>query len=98
MTHGWFVGGFTPTSLSTTACEVAYKQYMTGSKEARHIHRVAAEVTLIVAGRVKMNGTAFVAGDIILLEPGEPADFEALEDTVTVVVKVPGALDDKYLV
>jgi hypothetical protein len=31
-----------------------------------------------------------------LLEPGESADFNVLEDTTTVVVKVPSLLGDKY--
>ena len=36
-------------------------------------------------------------GDIIVLEPGKATDFEALTDAVNVVVKVPGAWDDKYM-
>ena len=38
------------------------------------------------------------SGDIIVLEPGEATDFEAITDAINVVVKVPGALGDKYLV
>ena len=45
-----------------------------------------------------MNGEEYVQGDIIIMEPGDVTDFEALEDTVNVVVKIPGANDDKYLV
>lgn len=33
----------------------------------------------------------------VILEPGEETDFEALSDAVNVVVKVPGAQNDKYL-
>ena len=36
-------------------------------------------------------------GDIIVIEPNEASDFEALEDTISVVVKMPCVLDDKYL-
>ena len=39
----------------------------------------------------------FDAGNIIVIEPYEETSFEALEDSITLVVKVPGALDDKYL-
>ena len=38
------------------------------------------------------------AGDIIVVEPGDITSFAALEDTVNVVVKIPGANNDKYLV
>jgi len=37
-------------------------------------------------------------GDIVVLAPGEIIDFEAMMDCATVVVKVPGARDDKYLI
>ena len=51
---------------------------------------------LIAMGRVMMNGKIFTAGDIILLEPGEAATFEVLEDAITVVVKAPSVMGDKY--
>ena len=41
-------------------------------------------------------GTVFGAGDLVAVEPGEVADYEVLEDAVTVIVKVPGARDDKH--
>ncbi|MFM0367709.1 hypothetical protein [Paraburkholderia aspalathi] len=98
MTKGWFVGGFTPTALSTEACEVAVKHYTVGTREEAHVHRVATEITVIVSGRVRMAGKEWGEGDIVVLAPGDVTDFEALTDTVTVVVKMPGARNDKYLV
>jgi quercetin dioxygenase-like cupin family protein len=98
MTRGWFVGDFTPTALPTQGCEVAYRHYKAGDKEAAHFHRVATEVTLVVAGTVRMAGRELGPGDIIALEPGEATDFVAITDATNVVVKVPGALNDKYLV
>ena len=45
-----------------------------------------------------MNGIEYREGDIIVIEPNDSTDFEALEDnTVNVVVKIPGANNDKYL-
>ena len=44
-----------------------------------------------------MNGAEYSAGDIVVIAPLESTDFTALEDTVTMVVKVPGAVNDKYL-
>jgi len=96
MVGGWIVGNFEPSCLKTTACEVACKHYEAGAEELAHVHRIATEVTLIAAGRVSMNGRTFSAGDIILLEPGEATDFQALEKTTTVVVKLPSVMSDKY--
>jgi len=97
MTKGWFVGDFVPGVLHTSACEVAIKHYKAGDHEAAHVHRIATEVTAIVAGRVRMQGAEWSAGDILTIEPGEATDFEALTDCVTVVVKLPSAPGDKYV-
>jgi len=96
MKGGWFVGDFAPTALRTTAAEVAVKTYARGATEGRHVHRVAAELTLVLNGDVRMNGVTYGHGDIIVLAPGEPTDFEALTDVMTVVVKVPSVAGDKY--
>lgn len=96
MFKGWFVGAFTPTAHHTDACEVAVKIYMAGERESAHYHRLATETTLILSGKVRMAGREWMAGDIIVLEPGEVTDFEALTYTVSVVVKTPGALNDKF--
>ena len=98
MVGGWMVGDFEPSCLRTPACEVACKDYAAGSTEAAHIHRIATEITLIVSGRVEMNGRTFGAGDIVMLAPGEAADFRAIEATTTVVIKTPSVPGDKYLV
>lgn len=98
MTKGWFVGAFTPTAFATDACEVAIKRYKAGDKEEAHFHKVATEVTLIVSGRVRMFGKEWGEGDIIVVAPNDATDFEALTDAINVVVKTPGALNDKFLV
>jgi hypothetical protein len=97
MTRGWFVGDFTPTALATRAAEVGIKHYRAGDREARHYHKIAQEITVIQSGRVQMNGVEYATGDIVVINPMESTDFVVLEDTVTLVVKVPGAVDDKYL-
>jgi len=98
MVKGWFVGAFNPTAYSTDACEVAVKSYKAGEKEALHYHKVATEITLILSGRVYMAGQEWGEGDIVVIEPYNSTDFEALTDAVNVVVKIPGVLDDKFLV
>jgi anti-sigma factor ChrR (cupin superfamily) len=97
MVKGWFVGNFNPTAYRTDACEVAIKTYSKGEHEPVHHHKVATEITVIQQGKVRMSGKEYTTGDILVIEPGTATDFEVLEDTVTVVVKVPGAQNDKYM-
>lgn len=97
MIRGWIVGNFNPTVYSTEACEVAIKTYKQNDFEEKHHHKIAVEITMIISGKVKMNNVEFGAGDIITIEPNESTDFLVLEDTITCCVKIPGALNDKYL-
>lgn len=99
MTKGWFIGNFSPTLAPSDDVEVAIKTYQKGDKEPRHVHKIATEYTAIVTGKVRMNGIDYEAGSIIVIEPNESTDFECLMDnTINVVVKLPSAKNDKYLV
>lgn len=95
---GWFVGDFIPAAYSTKDCEVACKEYKEGTFEEKHMHKVATEITLIIEGKVLMNGVEYKKGEIIVMEPGEATDFKALTDAKNVVVKIPSVKGDKYLV
>jgi quercetin dioxygenase-like cupin family protein len=97
MVRGWFVGGFEPTVFKTTDVEVAVQHFKAGDSEPSHCHKIATEITVIISGKARMNDIEYGPGDIIKILPGEYTDFCALEDTVTNVVKLPGALNDKYL-
>ncbi len=97
MIRGWFVGDFEPNIFRTQGVEVAVQRYSAGDTEARHLHKISTEITVIIEGTVIMNGQTRHAGDIILLEPGESTDFQAVTDTINVVVKLPSAPQDKYL-
>jgi len=94
---GWFVGDFEPAIFRAQGFEVGIKHYASGVEEPLHVHKVATEITVIVSGRAKVNGKIYEAGQIIVLAPGEPAKFETLAATITAVVKVPSAPNDKYL-
>lgn len=96
MVKGWFVGNFEPSLYRTNDCEVAVKTYKKGDRESQHYHKIATEITVIVEGKVRMFDAEYSEGDIIIAEPGDVTSFEALEDAVNVVVKLPGALNDKY--
>jgi quercetin dioxygenase-like cupin family protein len=98
MTRGWFVGDFLPTAHSTKDCEAAIMNYKQGDYDAKHMHKVATEITVILKGKVLMNGKEYNEGDIIVMGPGEATDFKALTEVTNVVVKVPSVKGDKYLV
>jgi anti-sigma factor ChrR (cupin superfamily) len=97
MVNGWFIGKFEPTLYSTNDVEVAVKRYRAGEYEESHLHKIATEFTVIVSGEVEMNGQKYGAGDIVIVDHLEATDFRVLADTVSVVVKIPGASNDKYL-
>lgn len=97
MTRGWFVGDFTPAALRTPHNEVAVQQYRAGDHEARHVHKIASEITVILNGRARMCDREWEHGDIVVLDPGEATDFTALTDVTTVVVKSPSVPSDKYV-
>jgi hypothetical protein len=97
MIGGWFIGNFEPSLLKTNDVEVAVKSYKQGDAEEEHYHKVATEYTVILNGKVKMMGIEYNEGEILTIHPMESTDFLALTDVTTVVVKVPGALNDKYI-
>jgi hypothetical protein len=97
MVKGWFVGDFSPTLIKTRDVEVAVKKYKAGNYEGCHHHEIATELTVVVEGSVRMNGVVYKENDIIVMESGESTDFMALTDCKCVVVKYPGAVDDKYI-
>lgn len=96
MVGGWFVGDFEPSVIRSKNFEVAVKPYKAGDEESRHHHRLADELTVIISGKVEMGGTVYSAGDIVHIAKCESTAFKALEDTVTVVVKTPSVIGDKY--
>lgn len=97
MVKGWFIGDFSPNIVKTQDVEVGVKTYQKNEYEETHHHKVATEITVIISGKVLMNGELYSSGDIIVIEPGEATDFEVLENTTTVVVKHPGVQNDKYM-
>lgn len=97
MIKGWFIGNFKPTLFQTEDVEVGIKKYKVGEHEARHHHKIATEFTVVLNGEVEMNGKRYTNGDIIKIMPGVSADFTAITDVYTVVVKIPSSGNDKYI-
>lgn len=96
MIKGWFIGDFSPVAFRSSEMEVGVKAYGAGDREDEHHHKVATELTVVVSGKVRMLGRIWVPGDVVTIEPGESTEFEALQDSVTVVVKCPSVAGDKY--
>ena len=96
MFKGWFIGNFEPSLYKTNDVEVGIKKYKMGEFENSHFHKIATEFTVIVNGTVEMNGVQYSENDIIKIVPGVSTNFKALTDVITVVVKLPGANNDKY--
>lgn len=94
---GWFIGNFEPSLFKTNDVEVAVKHYKPGDYDQEHYHKIATEYTIIIKGKVRMLGTEYSEGDVLTILPMESTDFLALTETTTVVVKIPGASDDKYI-
>lgn len=93
---GWVIGDFQPTLFKTSDFEIAVKNYKKGDFEDSHFHKIATEWTIVTKGKVIMNGVEYIEGEIITIRPFEKTDFLAIEDTTTVVVKIPSAKGDKY--
>lgn len=92
------MGAFSPTAFPSDGCEVAVKRYRAGDAETAHYHKVATEITCVIMGEVKFNDTIYRENDIIVVEPNDIVAFSSLTDSVTVVVKVPFAKGDKYVI
>ena len=95
--RGWVVGNFNPSVLKTNDVEFAVQNLSKDTVEEVHYHKIATEVTVIVSGKAKMQGRIVEAGDVVVVSPYEETGFEALEDTTTAVLKIPGANNDKYI-
>ena len=96
-TKGWIVGNFLPVLFKNQDVEVAIKKYKNGDKEISHVHYISTEYTIIVTGKVLMNNILYKENDIIQINPGEYTDFNVIEDTITVVIKNPSSINDKYI-
>jgi hypothetical protein len=96
--RGWFIGTFERSVFKTDQFEVAYGFNTAGDTSRAHYHKVSTEINLVTHGRVLVNDDIFVAGEGFIMEPGDPCQCQYLEDTHTLVVKVPAMPNDKYYI
>jgi len=97
MTLGWFIGNFTPTLHLNSEVEVGIKRFAKGDTEPSHYQIAATEWTCVVVGKIRLGQVVFVENEIAEIPPMESADFEALEDSILVVVKSPSRPSDKVI-
>jgi hypothetical protein len=92
---GWFIGNFLPSIYKNENFEIAVKFFKSGEKEDSFVQLKATEITVVTAGKIKINSKIFTKGSIIEIPPNEPADFKCLVDCVLVCIKFPSIPNDK---
>ena len=96
-TKGWFIGNFSPTIFNSKDFEVAVKYFKPGDKEEAHMQSISTEITVVIEGNIQISSNTFTSGDIIMIPPGEFADFESITASKLVCVKFPSIPNDKIL-
>lgn len=96
-TKGWVIGDFDPAIVKSKDFEVGMKFFSAGDTELAHYQVIATEITLIASGEVTINGFNFSSGDVILIEPGEVADFKSKTESKLFCIKFPSLPNDKKL-
>lgn len=95
---GWILGDFVPSVHRTQSFEFAVKYFLTGQTESEHYQKKATELTVVTKGFIRLADYYLKAGEMLLIESGEVADFEALEDSIVIAVKWPSLPNDKVIV
>lgn len=91
------MGDFKPSLFQNKFLEVGVKFFQAGDKERSHKQLVATEVTVVIEGTVRIEDLILNAGDVLVIYPGEFADFEALTNGSLTCVKFPSIPSDKVL-
>jgi len=94
---GWFIGDFEPSILRTPGFEVGVKTHKKGEYHEPHYHAIGTEYNYLISGTLIINGRAFVAPTIFVVEPGEAVVPEFETDCVLCIIKTPSLPGDKYL-
>lgn len=95
---GWFCGDFEPTAYRTNNFEVSYKTHAAGEVWDKHYHAISTEINYLIRGEMRINDQHLVGPVIFVIEPMEVADPTFFTDVELVVVKVPAAPNDKFVV
>ena len=96
--RGWFIGQFDKAVFNTDLFEAGLQTFEKGFHSPKHTHKIATEINLVISGKVMYGKQLLSAGDGIIYYPGDVCECYYLEDTVTMVIKTPGVLNDKYMI
>jgi len=96
--RGWFIGQFDKAVFNTDLFEAGLQTFKKGHYSPKHTHKIATEINLVISGKVRYGNQLLFAGDGIIYYPGDVCECYYLEDTVTMVIKTPGTLNDKYVI
>jgi quercetin dioxygenase-like cupin family protein len=96
MIRGWFIGDFEPSILRTKDFEVGVLFHPKGQIWPAHLHKIATEYNVLINGKMCLNGVFIEKGDIFVIDKGEVAVPEYLEDCTVLCIKVPSVVGDKY--
>jgi hypothetical protein len=95
--NGWLLGNFSPAVIQTNDFEVCVKTFKSGDRETSHYQVIATEITLVLSGKVRMGEIFLTEDEILVVDPGEIVDFEALTDCKVLGIKFPSLPEDKVL-
>jgi hypothetical protein len=96
-TGGWLVGDFAPNLFRNVHVEVGVKFFVAGNTEATHAQILATEITVIHSGEVRIGDFILKSGEVLVIHPGEFADFEAFTSGSLTCIKFPSIPSDKIL-
>lgn len=91
------VGNFSPSAARSELFEFGVKHFLSGETEPRHYQRIARELSVVVSGECRIGDFHLSAGEVLLIEPGEVAGFEAFTDCAIAIIKWPSLPLDKVL-
>lgn len=95
---GWFIGNFEPSVYKNENFEAGYKVHPKGDIWPKHYHKDSLEINYLIRGKMVIQGREINSGEVFILNPGEIADPEFLEECEVFIIKTPSIPGDKFLV
>ena len=107
--RGWILGVFDPVIFNIVdnyetyekAPEIGVQFYHAGDSHDYHYHKLVTEWNVIAKGkcvfRTPNEDIELVEGDILVIEPNEPAQLFAISDCCVVCLKNDSVSGDKYI-
>ena len=96
-TKGWIIGNFDPAIYKTNEIEIGMKNFLADETEPSHFQNIATEITMVSSGSIEINGSVFIEGDVILIEPGEISSFKSISASKLLCIKYPSIPSDKVV-